>query len=215
MPNGFDADPVSDEQLVAAVLLGEAEARMTLIRKVAPVLEVAAKQFPPQHRQDLEQDAWEKVLRNNWQVLRRWKSLPEPVPLLRYVYMASRNAMIDQIEQMGRDPTTSAIPDDGIPEAQDTRDEEYAAVEALGRCVRRARKRLSETYQQVISLRHDERLMHREIAERLGRSLGYVAGTLHRAEHYLQVEILEECAELLGAFRVSMRVESAERGRHG
>jgi RNA polymerase sigma factor (sigma-70 family) len=215
MHNGFDTDPIADEQLVAEALLGEADATETLIRKIAPVLQTAASSFPPQHRQDLEQDAWEKLLRHNWKVLRRWKSLPEPMPLWRYVYAASRNAMLDRLEHMTRDPVASATPDLDIDKALDTTDEDNAAMDALGRCVRRARDRLSETYRLIISLRHDEGLMHRQIAERLGRTMGYVAGTLHRAEHYLQVEMLEECSELLGAFRVSMRVESAERGRHG
>ena len=67
----------------------------------------------------------------------------------------------------------------------------------LARCIERARENLSAMHRRLIELRHDCDMKHQEIAEVLGRSIGYVSGTLARAERYLGEEIKEACGDHL------------------
>jgi RNA polymerase sigma factor (sigma-70 family) len=88
------------------------------------------------------------------------------------------------------------------PDLPDHDDPERAlATKQLVECLARAKERLSHTHRQIIQLRHDLGLKHREIAERLGRTIGYVSGTLARAERHLREELLETCRDHLGSYR--------------
>jgi DNA-directed RNA polymerase specialized sigma24 family protein len=56
-------------------------------------------------------------------------------------------------------------------------------------------------HRELIHLRHELALSYKEIAGKLGRTVGYVSGTLARAERYLREEIIDACADHLGSFR--------------
>jgi DNA-directed RNA polymerase specialized sigma24 family protein len=56
-------------------------------------------------------------------------------------------------------------------------------------------------HREIIHLRHELGLKHRDISVRLGRTIGYVGTTLARAERYLREETVLLCSDHLGAFR--------------
>ena len=62
-------------------------------------------------------------------------------------------------------------------------------------CLEHALEKLSATSRRIIELRYTEELSHRQIAARLNKTMGYVAGTLARAEQYFRDEIEAECSE--------------------
>jgi RNA polymerase sigma factor (sigma-70 family) len=62
-----------------------------------------------------------------------------------------------------------------IPDEDPSVDPEIMAFARQFReCLELSMNALSETYREVIRLRHFEELKHSEIAERLGKAIGYV-----------------------------------------
>jgi DNA-directed RNA polymerase specialized sigma24 family protein len=75
-------------------------------------------------------------------------------------------------------------------------------VGQLWDCIQGAIGRLSQIHGDIFRLRHFCGLRHQQIADQLGRSIGYVGGTLARAERNLVEEIREACADHLGDFGI-------------
>jgi RNA polymerase sigma factor (sigma-70 family) len=114
-----------------------------------------------------------------------------------YVAVVARNLAKDRLASLPR-PTA---PIEEAPDLADPDDPERTLeTRQLAECLDRAKGRLSETYRKMIHLRHDLGLTHREIANSLDKTMGYVAGTLARAERYLREELWETCRDHLARF---------------
>ena len=79
--------------------------------------------------------------------------------------------------------------------------EAAADAQRLAECLESAKTRLSAMHRELIHLRHELALSYKQIATKLGRTIGYVSGTLARAERYLREEVIDACADHLGSFR--------------
>lgn len=190
MPERY-RDIAEDVALLARVLEGDRAAAEEIVRYLGPVVRrIAASRARGSVRDDLVQDVWRHLWQTNCQVLQHWN---RERPLLSYVATVARNHIIDQLR---RQPVAAHEIDTNIPDPAEDAETTLLASQ-LARCIERARENLSAMHRRLIELRHDCDMKHQEIAEVLGRSIGYVSGTLARAERYLGEEIKEACGDHL------------------
>jgi RNA polymerase sigma factor (sigma-70 family) len=195
MPDPFDLDPNEYRRLLANVLMGDGVAERTLVSRVGPLVRrVVSRLAPPDLREDLIQDVWAHFWARNCLVLQRWDGRG---PFVHYVATVAGNLAKDRLRRLPR----PAAPIEEAPEIADPDDpEQTLETRQLAECLDRAKGRLSETYRRMIHLRHELGLSHREIADNLDKTMGYVAGTLARAERYLRDELWETCRDHLERF---------------
>lgn len=190
-------DQVEDEQLLSEVLLGERGAADKLYVRLDPIIKAIVRRFTLADTEDAVQDIYARLCADDWRALRLWA---KDGPLPAYIATVARNICKDILRR--RRPETTF--GDDPPEIQDdnpTADPEATAIaRQLHECIERAINALSDTYREIIRLRHKEELKHAEIAQRLGKAIGYVGPTLMRAERYLRDEIRERCGDHLGRF---------------
>lgn len=197
MADPFDTDPTYCEKLVAKALLGDDGAARELVGLLAPIIRrVAIRMAPRDIREDLIQEVWAHIWKSNCRVLQKWD---RSGPLVSYVAVVASNRMRDLLAE--RCTRTNPIEDAGDPADPDEDPERAVEVRQLAECLEEAKARLSETYRKMIHMRHDLAMRHQEIADNLGKTVGYVGGTLARAERYLRDEVMETCADHLGRFR--------------
>lgn len=196
MPDPFEHEPDEYQCLMAQVLLGDNGAARTLVSRLAPLIRrVVSRRAPPSVKEDLIQEVWAHLWARNCLVLQRWD---RQGPFVHYVAVVAQNLVRDRLASLPR-PTA---PMQGAPDLADPDDpERMLQTRQLAECIERAKERLSQTHRQLIHLRHEVGLKHREIADRLGRTVGYVGGSLARAERYLRDELLETCRDHLGWVR--------------
>lgn len=196
MPDRFDTDPEYCERLLAKVLLGDKDAAHGFVDLLAPIIRSVADRFDRGLTKDLIQDVWTHLWSNNCRVLQQWN---REAPLVHYVAVVALNVMRDRVRRR----TIVTVPmDDNCPDPPDANDPARPLeVKQLAECLESAKGRLSQTHRELIHLRHELGWKHREIAAKLGKTVGYVGTTLTRAERYLREEIMEACAEYLGGFR--------------
>jgi RNA polymerase sigma-70 factor (ECF subfamily) len=201
MPSRFDTN--IDNRLVADVVLGDERAIRALYDRLAPVVRYAANLAPLDVREDCIQEVWEHFVSGNWRVLQRWNGSGA---LASYVMAVARNLVRDRLRSIGRAPVSIDGLPEGAPPIVDPNNPEGTIIEAeRAACVQRARTLLSQRHQEVIRLRHEVGLKHREIAERLNTTIGSVGATLARAERALADRILELCADHIGRLRDILR----------
>jgi RNA polymerase sigma factor (sigma-70 family) len=196
MPDRFDTSPADCDQLLAKVLLGDNGAARTLVSLLAPIIRrVAGRIAPPNIREDLIQEVWTHFWSQNCRVLQKWD---RSGPLIHYVAVVASNLMKDRLAI--RAIVTEPI--DNCPDPPDPDDPARAVeVRQLAECLEKAKARLSQMHRDLIYMRHELAMKHQEIANRLGKTIGYVGTTLARAERYLREEIMETCGNHLGSFR--------------
>jgi RNA polymerase sigma factor (sigma-70 family) len=196
MPNPFDTNPEACAELLAKVLVGDKGAARTLVSLLAPITRrVAARVAPLTAREDLIQEVWTHLWSNNCRVLQKWDRTG---PLVHYVAVVASNLMKDRLAKR----TIVTEPIDDCPDPPDPDDPARTVeVRQLAECLERAKDRLSQMHRDLIRMRHELAMQHQEIANELGRTIGYVGTTLTRAERYLREEIMETCADYLGGFR--------------
>jgi RNA polymerase sigma factor (sigma-70 family) len=212
MPSRFDVDPVVDQRLVADVLLGDGRASRRLADRTGPVIRAAASRVPRDIREDVIQDVWVHLSDKNWRVLQKWDGRG---PLAHYIFVVARHHTMDRLRRAGRRelaiddlPELPAEPvEAGNPEGQMLERERMAE---RAKCVNRAKTCLSDSHREMISLRHDSGLKLREMAERLNKTIGYVSGTLARAERALADKILELCGDHIGGLAQILRRRAVE-----
>lgn len=201
MPDRFDTNPAVDTRLIADVLLGKEGAARALVSRLAPIIRrVANRLAPPEHRKDLIQEVWTHLWKQNCRVLQRWDRRG---PLVHYVAVVASNLIRDRLQAQGNPPPISINNCSDPPDPDDP--ERLLAVRQLAKCIEEAKGRLSTTYREIIHLRHEMGLKHREIAATLAIPIGSVGNTLARGERYLRDELLRLCADLVGDFRAIFR----------
>jgi RNA polymerase sigma factor (sigma-70 family) len=135
-------------------------------------------------------------------------------PFINYIAVVASNLIRDRLARMAPIPVhrgQSGRADDEEEESEIERlpdpnspDEDELVrrldVQRLAECVKSAINRLSETYRHIIQLRYGRDLTHEQIAQKLGKTTGYVGPTLRRAEKYLREEVRETCGDHLGDF---------------
>lgn len=190
MPERY-RDIAEDVALLARVLEGDDAAARELVRYLGPVVRRAAtRRASGSVRDDLVQDVWRHLWQANCRVLQRWN---RERPLLSYVAAVARNHIVDQLRRL---PVAADEIDPDIPDPAEDAETTLLAAQLAG-CIERARQNLSATHRRLIELRHDCDMKLQEIAEVLGRTIGYVSGTLARAERYLRDEVKEACGDHL------------------
>jgi RNA polymerase sigma factor (sigma-70 family) len=196
MPNHFDTNPAVDEQLLADVLLGDDRAAHILVIKLGPIIRRVADRIAPSDlREDLIQEVWTHLWSNNCRVLQRWDRRG---PLVHYVAVVASNRMRDHLARC-KIPT---IPINDCPDHPDPDNPGLALeVRQLRDCLEKAKGHLSKSYRDLIYMRHELGLKHKEIAANLGKTIGYVGSTLARAERHLREKLVQACADHLGSFR--------------
>ncbi len=186
-----------DLALIASVLAGEAAACTHLLAHAESLARTHIRRsVPTSAHDDLINGFLAHLWDGNWRRLRAWRT---EAPLAHYLARLFRNYQLDflralaaretsSIENADYDPTTTHP--DHLPEL---------ALEAmqLRECLDKGIERVTPNQQELLRLRHEQSLMHREIAERLGRALGTIASNLADAERALKRRMQGECAELL------------------
>lgn len=190
MPDRYQ-DIAQDVALLARVLEGDEAAARELVGYLGPVIRrIAAKWARGPARDDLVQDVWRHLWQGNCRVLQLWS---REKPLLSFVAIVAHNHILDRLRR------TPAETDEIDPNFADPSEDPEAVLLAtqLAVCMERARQNLSATHRKLIELRHDCDMKLREVAEVLGKSIGYVSNTLARAEKYLRDEVREACGDHL------------------
>ncbi|HEY1245941.1 MAG TPA: sigma-70 family RNA polymerase sigma factor [Hyphomicrobiaceae bacterium] len=157
--------------LLANVLLGDPIAKNALVDHIGPIIRHAVHSLArPEMREDLVQEVWVHLWDRSCRVLQRFSG---EGPFLGFVWIVARNQALDRLPAALRRPT---VPLDEAPELVDPDDPELnVAMMQLTECIKRAREHLAPAHQEVIHLRHDLGLKHREIAEQLNIPIGTVA----------------------------------------
>lgn len=203
MPLPILATVEDEERLVTAVLLRKNGAERRFVEYVLPVVSRICRwrlaRLPGGEWEEARQDVLEKLLTKNAEALRRWQKTSS---LIGYIAKIAANHCTDAIRSHTRQ-TERVGGDVGLLDPPDPSPspEVFAMARDLKECVMSAMARLSQTYRRLIQLRYVESLMHGEIARRLNRTNGYVAGTLARAERYLLDEVKMLCGDHLGPFK--------------
>jgi RNA polymerase sigma factor (sigma-70 family) len=200
MPERLDVDSALDEKLIADVLLGDEGAARTLVSRLAPVIRrIAARLASFELREELIQEVWAHLWSRNCRVLQQWDRRG---PLVHYVAVVTSNLIKDRLVKC-KVPT---VPIEDCPDPPDPDNPELnVEVQQLRDCLEKATGQLSQMHRELIELRHTCGFKHREIAEKLGKTIGYVGATLARAERYLREELMAACADHLGSFRSIFR----------
>lgn len=198
MSNPPRPNPIqNDLALIASVLAGDGASCTHLLAYAETFARTHIRRSVPlSAHDDLVNGFLAHLWDGNWRRLRAWRA---EAPLAHYLARLFRNYQLDflrtlaareasSIEDADYDPTT-AHPDD-LPEL---------ALEAmqLRECLDKGIERVTPNQQELLRLRHEQSLMHREIAERLGKALGTIASNLADAERALKRRMQGECAELL------------------
>jgi RNA polymerase sigma factor (sigma-70 family) len=192
MADRFDTNPALYEQLVAKVLLGDDGAARLLVSLL--IRRIANRYNPVSIRDDLIQEVWSHLWANNCRVLQQWNRTG---PFVHFIAVVASRLMKSRIAQLP--PQTDPIED--CPEPPDADDPEHTVeVRQLRTCLEKAKSRLSQMHRELIHLRHELGLQHREIAAKVGKTIGYVGSTLARAERYLREEVIDACADHLDSF---------------
>jgi RNA polymerase sigma factor (sigma-70 family) len=195
MPSRFDISPATYDELLAKVLLGDDVAEGELVSLFAPIIRrVAARLASPELREDLIQEVWTHLWMKNCRVLQKWDRTG---PLVHYVAVVASNLIRDRLARR-------TVPTEPLGDSPDPPDPDDPArtleVRQLAECLERAKARLSQMHRDLISMRHELAMKHQEIANKLGKTIGYVGTTLARAERNLREEIVDTCADHLGSF---------------
>lgn len=198
MPN---TDPIeADRALIANVLAGDAAAANRLLTD-AQSLACAYiwRNVPRSAHDDLVNEFLARLWDGNWRRVRAWRG---DAPLAHYLSRIFSHCQVDFLRKLraeqsaaqavADDPT--AVPPDLDP---DPGPEDAIAIDQLRDCLDKGINRITLNQQELLRLRHEESLMHREIAARLDRALGTVASNLADAEQALRRRMMGECAELL------------------
>jgi RNA polymerase sigma-70 factor (ECF subfamily) len=157
-----------------------------------------ASRYLPGEVEDAFQEVMIRLAGRSWLALRRWE---QRAPLAGYVARITRNWCTDRLRHSTGNPVrTDGEPLDPPDQDINRNPEALYFAREIRECIEKAINALSETHRRLINLRHVENLKHPEIAQRLGKTLGYVGPTLARAEQYLRDELREICPEHLGAF---------------
>jgi RNA polymerase sigma-70 factor (ECF subfamily) len=200
-PSRFDTD--FDRGLVADLLLGNKYAVRLFVERMRPVIATAARRAPLDIRPDAIQDVWLYLWDRNFLVLQKWN---RSGPLAHYVMIVAKNRVLDYLRRHQNDLRRQGIeiwligdalrcPDELID--RNSPEQQILAFENE-RCLENAKASLSEKHRELIVLRYDCDLKLREIAQRLGRTIGAVSATLARAERALRDRVLEICGDHLG-----------------
>jgi RNA polymerase sigma-70 factor (ECF subfamily) len=192
-----------DERLVSEVLLGVRGAPERLFARLGPIIKaVVRRRFKPPDDDDAAQEIYARLHSSDWRALRLWN---KDSPLQAYVATIAKNVCYDIFRRRRPETLFGDGPTELLDEDPAADPEAMTFAQQIRECLERAMNALSETYRDIVRLRHVEDLKHAEIAERLGRTMGYVGTTLARAERYLREEIRERCADHLGHFEAVVR----------
>jgi RNA polymerase sigma-70 factor (ECF subfamily) len=136
---------------------------------------------------ELFEEALYKLLRNNGRALKSWKG---QCKLETWIYRIVRNVCIDRMRKEGRrgevaelveDRSAAAGAGDGAASRRENRDLRISLEQAIDR-VLTTREALA------VKLIYFEGFTYREIAERLGLTVGAVSGLVYRALAKLRTE---------------------------
>jgi RNA polymerase sigma factor (sigma-70 family) len=188
-----------DCALVAAVLSREAGAEELLAKRIYTIAQPLVRGLAgPALANDVMTELLARVWENNWRTLRQWR---QESPLSHYLIVVSKRFAIDYIRSNREAPLAEIEESD--ERFMDTHwasdPERMQEVQDVRRCLDGATGQLSPPLQRVVRLRHHEGLGHQEIADRIGKSMGYVGPTLARAERQLREALRQRCRELLEA----------------
>jgi RNA polymerase sigma-70 factor (ECF subfamily) len=136
---------------------------------------------------ELFEEALYKLLRNNGRALKSWKG---QCKLETWIYRIVRNVCIDRMRKEGRrgevaelveDRSAAAGAGDGAASRRENRDLRISLEQAIDRA-------LTTREALAVKLIYFEGFTYREIAERLGLTVGAVSGLVYRALAKLRTE---------------------------
>lgn len=194
-------NPIKDDiALISSVLAGDATAVNQLLVHAEKLARTHIKRnIPPSLHDDLVNGFLARLWDRNWRRLRAYRG---DAPLAHYLSRIFTRCQIDLLRDLIADERAAqTIADDPtapLPDHQLDQGPEHAVgVGQLRDCLDKGIDRVTPNQRELIRLRHEESLRHREIAQRVGRAMGTVASNLADAERALLRRMMGECAELL------------------
>ena len=193
--------PIRDDlALIASVLAGDAAAVNRLLAYAEALARALIRRGVPRSaHDDLVNGFLSRLWDENWRRLRTWRG---DAPLAHYLSRMFAHYQIDFLRELAAEQRAAqAIADDPtapLPDREvDPGPEHAIGIGQLRDCLDKGLDRVTPKQQELLRLRHEESLMHREIALRLERTMGTVASNLADAERALRRRMMGECAELL------------------
>ena len=182
----------SEQALVAALILGEAEAADVFVRRWSPMIHAIVTQdfrLSDADAGDVFQAVFERLWEDDYRRLRLWNGRGS---LGGYLRTLVRNLLIDRLRVQHDCPEPAPEPPGEHEDAAGglLRDEQ-------AECIREAVGQLGERDQRLIRLRHWREASYRDIAAAEGMSLTNVGVALLRAERRLAAWIRRLCADLI------------------
>jgi RNA polymerase sigma factor (sigma-70 family) len=194
-------NPIKDDlALIASVLAGDATAVNQLLVHAEKLARTHIKRnIPPSLHDDLVNGFLARLWDRNWRRLRAYRG---DAPLAHYLSRIFTRCQIDFLRELAAEQRAAqAIADDPtapLPNRDiDPGPEHAIGIGQLRDCLDKGLDRVTLKQQELLRLRHEESLRHREIAQRLERSMGTIASNLADAERALLRRMMGECAELL------------------
>ena len=190
----------NDLALIASVLAGEATAVNRLLAYAETLARAHLRRGVPRSaHDDLINDFLARLWDGNWRRLRAWRG---EAPLAHYLARIFTRCQLDALRTLAAEQSAAqAMADEplftDLDATTDPGPERVLSMSQLRDCLDQGIDRVTPNQRELLRLRHEEALRHREIAERLGRALGTVASNLADAERALRRRMMGECAELL------------------
>lgn len=187
-----------DQQLLVAALAGERGAADRLFREITPHLRtIVRRRVPESEADDVLAELVASLWAGGWRKLRHWR---QDAPLAHYLSVIAVNHCQDANKRRRR--RLGVVSENGDfevePISSDPAAEREIAVAQAADCLRNGIAGIAPMQKTILRLRHIEELAHAAIAERLNKTMGYVAGTLSRAEKALVRSMTKPCLELVG-----------------
>lgn len=167
---------------------------LELLRRMA--LPIVRRIIGPNDAEPVMNELAEHVWDRDWRVIRQWD---QRSPLCHYLVRVAKNFAIDEARRRAAQHA-GALASEGEEQVEThwTADpQRVQEIRDAQRCLDGALHQLSDPHRRVIRLRHLLDLGHREIADAIGRTVGYVSPTLARAEVALRNALMQRCRILI------------------
>lgn len=182
------AEP-DDHELIKRITRGDQNAADIFVDRYKGLIYSILKRdyrFSDDVAKDLFQDFCERLCKDNYRVLRMWRGQSKLSAFLAViVHNLARDYLRSQRQTTGKDPPGGSSEPQDLPGSEKDDPAHVALLREVQRAVREAREKLGPRDQELIHLKHDLDLSHKEIADQMELTVNRAGVCLYRAERRL------------------------------
>ena len=182
----------SDSALIADMLTGDVDAQRRFVSEFDGFIRGVIFSLGNDtyiYLDDLTQDMYEFLARENFRVLRNWR---KDAQLRTYLYTIIRRQALRRLRQYRvNTPETNNM----CPDQEHATPETYANMTELRKCIGRTMAQIHESYRDIIHLRYYQECSYQEISSHREITTNNVGVRLSRAEAKFKEKFREICPD--------------------